>query len=147
MTRGIFFAANSFKAISSGSVSPSTGTRTGAFILLISSIPIFQLRSTDLICKALVPITRARSYFVMYGVVTRVSFGFAAFPVRFSPPSWGFDSSFVSLSELRPWVGAYDNHVLLYFSIVHSFLLSSVSCFHLLLIVANYQLLTHKTKI
>lgn len=36
MTRGIFFAASSLSAISSGSVSPSTGTRTGAFILDVS---------------------------------------------------------------------------------------------------------------
>lgn len=34
MTRGIFLAASSLSAISSGSVSPSTGTRTGAFILV-----------------------------------------------------------------------------------------------------------------
>lgn len=33
MTNGIFFAASSFNAISRGSVSPSTGTKTGAFIL------------------------------------------------------------------------------------------------------------------
>ncbi len=33
MTKGIFFAASSFNAISNGSVSPSTGTNTGAFIL------------------------------------------------------------------------------------------------------------------
>jgi hypothetical protein len=87
MTRGIFFAANSFRAISRGSVSPSTGTKTGAFILLISYLLVHWHNMTDLICRALVPSTRARSYFVMYGVVTRVSFGFAAFPVRFSPPS------------------------------------------------------------
>lgn len=31
--RGIFFAANSFIAICSGSVSPSIGTKTGAFML------------------------------------------------------------------------------------------------------------------
>lgn len=32
-TSGIFFAFNSLVAISKGSVSPSSGTRTGAFIL------------------------------------------------------------------------------------------------------------------
>lgn len=38
ITKGIFFAANSFSAISSGSVSPSTGTSTGAFMLRSSAL-------------------------------------------------------------------------------------------------------------
>ena len=54
--KGIFFSLSSFMAISSGSVSPSGSTMTGAFI--------------D-ICSARVPSTRAFSYLVMYRVVMR----------------------------------------------------------------------------
>lgn len=45
--------------------------------------------STHLICKALVPSTLALSYLVMYGVVTLISFGFAAFPARCFPSPAG----------------------------------------------------------
>jgi hypothetical protein len=96
MTRGIFLSFNSFKAISKGSVSLSTGTRTGAFILDVSDDDR-PLRHhgcpTDLIWSALVPKTRARSYFVMYGVVTRTSFALAAFPVLCRPSSCGTPDS------------------------------------------------------
>lgn len=44
MTNGIFCALSSFNAISSGSVSFSIGTRTGAFILLSA---LFPLRNPD----------------------------------------------------------------------------------------------------
>jgi len=75
-------------AICSGSVSPSTSTRTGAFMLMNWSIlPEHKTRleraspestaryqsPTYLICNARVPSTRALSYLVMYGVVLRFS--------------------------------------------------------------------------
>jgi hypothetical protein len=84
----------------------------------------------------------------MYGVVTRVSFGLAAFPVRFSPPSCGFDSCLsVDPGILRDGrtEGAYNNHVLINISVVHPFLFSYISCFHLLFIVAECQLLLPST--
>ena len=56
MVNGMRFSLSSFPAISSGSVSPSSCTNTGAFML---------------ICSARVPRMRARSYLVMYGVVVR----------------------------------------------------------------------------
>lgn len=45
--RGIFFAASSLSAISSGSVSPSTGTRTGAFMLCASASRFSALSALD----------------------------------------------------------------------------------------------------
>lgn len=84
-------------AICSGSVSPSRSTSTGAFKLgkapeLASTdpssfnmprkqLPAVVVRRTHgahatyLICRALVPSILAFSYFVMYGVVVRWSFG------------------------------------------------------------------------
>lgn len=100
MMRGIFFCASSLMAIWSGSVSPSGGTRTGAFILYrgMNKQTRFSTNycnvtrkekmterigvETHLICSARVPNTLARSYLVMYGVVTRSEFGcFAALSV------------------------------------------------------------------
>jgi hypothetical protein len=41
---------------------------------VVSSFPVTRVQlQTHLICRALVPNTRARSYFVMYGVVVRLS--------------------------------------------------------------------------
>lgn len=40
MTRGIFIALSSFRAISKGSVSLSNGTRTGAFMLTGGSVVV-----------------------------------------------------------------------------------------------------------
>ena len=81
-TRGIFLSRSSLMAICNGSVSPSTSTKTGAFMLQPSMPPrqhpslsrspaAFLSSRTHLICSARVPRTRARSYLVMYGVVVR----------------------------------------------------------------------------
>ena len=76
MMRGIFRCDNSFMAIWSASVSPSSGTRTGAFILwLVRNLLVWHRRRTCLICKARVPRIRALSYLVKYRVVTRTLFG------------------------------------------------------------------------
>lgn len=72
ITNGIFFAFNSLVAISNGSVSPSNGTKTGAFILRKTDAlsvttldqSIVASRRSHLICNALVPKILARSYFV-----------------------------------------------------------------------------------
>lgn len=80
---GILFCASSFIAISSGSDScGSSGTNTGAFILLradsqhSSEIKVGKRTATaHLICNALVPKILAFSYFVMKGVVYRSLFG------------------------------------------------------------------------
>jgi hypothetical protein len=67
-------------AICRASVSPSRGTSTGAFILrqskgIVNNVQSFANATTYLICKALVPNIRARSYFVKYGVVILTLFG------------------------------------------------------------------------
>lgn len=84
---GIFFSRSSLMAICNGSVSPSKSTSTGAFMLFDILLALVRLRTTPahssspskdiayLICKARVPRIRARSYFVMYGVVLRSSSG------------------------------------------------------------------------
>ena len=80
MIRGIFRCDSSLMAICSASVSPSKGTSTGAFILSENRYEhlhdtVGGCINTHLICNALVPNIRARSYFVKYGVVTRSLFG------------------------------------------------------------------------
>lgn len=68
--RGIFFWLSSLIAICKGSVSPSRSTSTGAF-MLNKEAPVSKrransiLQTTNLICKALVPKTRALSYLVI----------------------------------------------------------------------------------
>jgi hypothetical protein len=119
-------------AICSGSVSPSTSTRTGAFMLKDPSAllehntrvarakrnrsPPSQ-NSTYLICNARVPSTRALSYLVMYGVVLRFSVeiflsltpftvlsDFAAFScAEMSPLVTMFPMSSPSISPLAPF--------------------------------------------
>jgi hypothetical protein len=68
-------------AICRASVSPSRGTSTGAFILRQNRPTshhrhnLRYITPAHLICKALVPNIRARSYFVKYGVVILTLFG------------------------------------------------------------------------
>lgn len=67
MIRGIFRCESSLMAICNASVSPSRGTSTGAFILRKAGqhhTNAVHVAYTHLICNALVPSTRARSYFV-----------------------------------------------------------------------------------
>lgn len=68
--RGIFWCLSSLRAISNGSVSPSNSTITGAPIA---------------ICNALVPRMRARSYFVIKGVVTRSADAVFSAPYKTKP--------------------------------------------------------------
>jgi len=72
IVKGILRALSSFIAISRGSVSPSSSTITGAFML---------------ICKARVPRMRARSYLVIYFVVWRARGVFSCFFSSPSPPT------------------------------------------------------------
>lgn len=96
MMSGILRCESSLMAIWSASVSPSRGTRIGAFILhppkpkpcqSFPPPPPLKARQTHLICKALVPNILALSYFVKYGVVTLTLFGCLSPAIVFAPPA------------------------------------------------------------
>ena len=102
--KGIFRCESSLIAICRASVSPSNGTSTGAFMLRDNGYGMSRQKTgkntkrpafwddrdddTHLICRALVPNTRALSYFVRYGVVTLTLFACRSppIPAPASPP-------------------------------------------------------------
>jgi len=109
-TRGIFFSFSSFIAICKGSVWPSRSTNTGAFILQSKCVRHKCASKYDdypfsyLICSARVPRSRALSYFVMYGVVDRLSLGILFLSSSPAPrPAWFAVAAATSPDATKSW--------------------------------------------